>query len=355
MRLVPPAVRSTGIAHAPVSATRTRRARLSLLTAGGAAPRQRFYAPLNARMWRLSSWFSATDRPTWAPEKCGSVRHQSMPISWALSIEHTMRRMRMVRSLDLGQGDADVPGDEEALVENAIQDVHEPGGGAVLIERHVRSHAGLPWTARARATSANRTSGEYTMGLAYEKRRVRPLCCEGIGPQRAAFGRDSAPKSWRARGDSCYRPDWSRRTGWVLRASRAGGRRAGAGRRPSRRPRQVAARRGQRLRGRVRTRPPRAPDERQLEGHVRDDHDAEADGGRRDPAHEQGAMRRRSAPPCAPAASHPQTGAAAGARLREGRLHQVGHRRFRVGGHRHWRRRPRARRRGRRSTARRTA
>src|SRR5258705_282979 len=63
----------------------TRRARLSLLTAGGAAPPDSAsMRRSNARMWRLSSWFSATDRPTGAPEKGGSVRHQSMPISWAL-------------------------------------------------------------------------------------------------------------------------------------------------------------------------------------------------------------------------------------------------------------------------------
>src|SRR5689334_8884264 len=58
--------------------------------------------------------------------------------------------------LDLGQGDADVPGDQEPLVQDAVQDVHEPGGGSVLIERHVRSHAGPPCAARA--TSADRTS-----------------------------------------------------------------------------------------------------------------------------------------------------------------------------------------------------
>src|SRR5882672_1122883 len=73
--------------------------------------------------------------------------------------------------LDLGQGDTDVPRDEESLVEDAIEDVHEPGRGAVLIERHVRSHARLPWTARA--TPANR-SAENTPWPRVRKDAPRP-------------------------------------------------------------------------------------------------------------------------------------------------------------------------------------
>ena len=45
--------------------------------------------------------------------------------------------------------------------------------------------------------------------------------------------------------------------------------------------------------------------ERQLEGHVRHDHDAEADGGRRDPAHEQGHAGGGPRRPARPRLPHP--------------------------------------------------
>src|SRR6185436_3580669 len=95
--------------------------------------------------------------------------------------------------LDLGQGDADVPGDQEPLVEDAVQDVHEPGGGAVLIERHVRSHARLPCAARA--TSANRTSENTPWPRARKMRCLRPAASSGHHRARGCIQRPP-PRGW---------------------------------------------------------------------------------------------------------------------------------------------------------------
>src|SRR5262245_10928581 len=81
--------------------------------------------------------------------------------------------------LDLGEGDPDVARDQQALVEDPVQHVHEARRGAVLVDRQVRPHAGLPRTAVARSAGATSEKIHQDMATLKDMQRPRRMSSRG--------------------------------------------------------------------------------------------------------------------------------------------------------------------------------
>src|SRR5438552_5375709 len=169
MRLVPPTVRSTGIAHllSTVGATRVPPdasgggGRGRPLAQGLDAPLQ--HADLAPELLVLGVELSAL-----APAEVGIAPPPVHPDLLRLVDGADDEPDADGEQLDLGQGDADVSRHQQALVVHAVQHLHEAGGGAVLVERQVRSHAGLPDRTALVKSAAGTSQKLHQVSAAYE-------------------------------------------------------------------------------------------------------------------------------------------------------------------------------------------